>query len=350
MSLITMDFYIDKIIIHELEKESDSGDVQLFLSKQLVSINNQSEDLIRTLNDTFVSKSDLLHGSLSTPEDALFPGYLQELAESEFSKEAFLEFSHNTMRSLQESLQGVVGAKGGYLVFSEYEHFGNKLLGIFLVRDTEGIIFRKDEAGDTFNLHTIMHLDTDRLAMACRITLDKFQQNSGRFVDLIKHTKSQKEISEYFINWVGLDQPQSSKSITQTFMHVVDKLPLPIDEDTGQPMEEEQFHHQVMAYAVQSPNKTVELEKFDEHFYGKEPIVQNYLKENHIELDDEFRVDKGTMKKHFTYRASAEGISISFSKNDYTSGKVSLKGDNLVIDCPQLVEKIMDMLEDDGTW
>lgn len=345
-----MDLNIDKIIIHELEKEAVSGEAKLFLSDKLLPIDNQSEELIHTLNDSFISQNDLLHGSLSTPEDALFPGYLQELSENEFSKEAFLAFTQNTMRALQETLEGIIGAKGGYLVFAEYEHFENKLLGIFLVRDREGMIFRKDDEGKNFKLHTIMHLDTERLAMACRITLNKFQQNSGRFVDLIKFAKSQREISEYFTNWIGLDQPESSKSITQTFMHVIDKLPLPIDEDTGQPMEEEQFHNQVMAYAVESPQKTVEISKFDEHFYGKEPIVQNYLKENHIELDDEFRVDKGTMKKHYTYRASAEGISVSFSKNDYTSGKVSLKGDNLVIDCPQLIEKIMDMLEDDGTW
>jgi len=73
-------------------------------------------------------------------------------------------------------------------------------------------------------------------------------------------------------------------------MHVVDKLPLPIDEDTGQPMEEEQFHNQVMAYAVESPQKTIELDKFDEHFYGKESVVQNYIQDNHIEMDNEFRV------------------------------------------------------------
>jgi nucleoid-associated protein len=345
-----MNSYIDKIIIHELEKEADSGDVQLFLSDQLVPVDNRSEELINTLNDTFISKNDLLHGSLSSPEDALFPGYLQEVTENQFSEDAFIEFSQNTMRALQEGLQGVIGAKGGYLVYAEYEHFEAKMLGIFLVRDKEGIVFKKNKENNTFNLHSVKHLDTDRLAMACRITLNKFQQNSGRFVDLIKHAKSQKEISEYFTKWIGLDQPESSKSITQTFMNVVDKLPLPLDEDTGQPMEEEQFHHQVMAYAVQSPQKTVELDKFDQHFYGEEPIFQNYLKENHIELDNEFRVDKGTMKKHFTYRASAEGISISFSKNDYTSGKVSIKGDNLVIDCPQLIDKIMDMLEDDGTW
>jgi len=161
-----MDLYIDKIIIHELVKQADSGEVELYLSEKLMPIDNQTEDLIRTLNDTFISQNDLMHGSLSTPEDALFPGYLQQLSESEFSKDAFVEFSANTMRSLQETLQGVIGAKGGYLVFAEYEHFENKLLGIFLVRDREGVIFRKDQDNKSFKLHTIMHLDTDRLATA----------------------------------------------------------------------------------------------------------------------------------------------------------------------------------------
>lgn len=345
-----MSLFLEKLIIHELHKEADSGAVNLFLANQLTPITVQSESLINTLNDTFVKKSDLLHGSLSTPEDALFPGYLQELSEQTFADDAFIDFSKNAMQALSENLQGVIGAKGGYLVFALYEQFSQKYLSIFLVRDKDGILFRKNDAAGVLQLHTVQHLDTERLAMACKITLDKFENNSGRFVDLIKHAKSQATISEYFTNWVGLDEPQSSSAMTQTFLHVVDKLPLPIDEETGQPMEEEQFHHEVRAFATQSPQKTVELDKFDQHFYGEEPVVQNYLQSNHIELDNEVRFDKGTMNKHYNYRASADGISLSFSKSHYSSGKVSIKGDHLVIDCPELIDKIMLMLEDDGTW
>ncbi len=345
-----MDIYIEKIIIHELDKEADSGDTQLFLSDRTIPLNNKSDNLVRVLNDTFVSKSDLLHGSLSSPEDALFPGHLQLLAEADYSEEAFITFSKDTMQTLQQDLEGSIGAKGGYFVYTLFEHGGNRILSIYLVRDTQGIVFLKNEDRKSFELTDITHVDTSKLAMACRIQLQKFQTNSGRFVDLIRHGSNQKVIAEYFTNWVGLDEPQSSKAMTETFLHVVDKLPLPISHDTGQPMEEEEFRNEVRAFATQSPQKTIELDKFDQHFYGEESVVQNYLKDNHIPLDNEVRVDKGTLKKHYTYRASADGVSVSFSKSDYASGRVSIKGDNLVIDCPELIDKIMLMLEDDGTW
>jgi nucleoid-associated protein YejK len=345
-----MDLYLDKIIIHELEKAADSGETQLFLSDRLIPINNKSDNLLRRLNDTFISKSDLLHGSLSSPEDALFPGHLQLLADQGYTEEAFIIFSKETMQTLQQDLEGTIGAKGGYFVYTLFEQEGVRILSIFLVRDAQGIVFQKNLETQSFELSEITHIDTSRLAMACRIQLQKFQTHSGRFVDLIRHGSSQKVIAEYFTNWVGLDEPQSSKAMTETFLHVVDKLPLPISQDTGQPMEEEEFRNEVRAFATQSPQKTIELDKFDQHFYGEESITQNYLRDNQIPLDNEVRVDKGALKRHYTYRASADGLSVSFSKNDYATGRVSIKGDNLVIDCPELIEKIMLMLEDDGTW
>ncbi|MCB0554418.1 MAG: nucleoid-associated protein, partial [Phaeodactylibacter sp.] len=287
-----MDLLLHQLIIHELEKEADSADARLFLTDSTIPTSDRAEALVDKLNQTLVQKEDVLNGYLSSPEDALFPGYFQHLLDGQLSEEAFIAFSRETMSALQLALQGVVGAKGGYLVYADYSEFDHRMLGIFLVRDTEGVVFQKNTAEGAFELNTITYLNTDKLAMACRIHIDRYDGGQGRCVELIKHAKSQKEISEYFIHWIGLERPESSREMTTTFLQVASELPLPAEAETGQPMEESRFREKVLQFAMNSPQKTIHVGHFEKEFYGEEKPVQQYLEDNGLALDEEFRFDR----------------------------------------------------------
>ncbi|GJM34846.1 MAG: hypothetical protein DHS20C18_38470 [Saprospiraceae bacterium] len=341
-----MEISINQLIIHELIKEAEAGEATLYLTETAQPVNDQTEDLLMRLNATFEQKEDILHGYLSPPEDALFPGYFQQWQEGTQEEEAFVAFSKNTMNALQEAIQGVIGAKGGYLVYADYQHFHSRILGIFLVRDTDGIVFKKQEDQNSFDLHNTTYLNTEKLAMACRIHIDKSQSGQGRFVELIKHARSQKEISEYFLNWIGLEGQESSKNLTHTFLEVVSQLPLPVDETSGEMVQESQFREQVLNFAMRSPQKTISIAAFDDEFYGEQKTTQQFLETNDIPLDPEFRFDRPTMKKFFNFRLSAEGISLSFNRNDYLDKKVSIEEDRIVIHSPAMLEKLLAMLEE----
>ena len=286
-----------------------------------------------------------MQGSLSSPEDALFPGYLHNLVEAGFEEKAFIAFSKDTMNALQLAIQGIIGAKGGYLVYADYRQSEARILGLFLVRDTEGVVFRKKSDASGFDLDDTTYLDTDRLAMACRIHVDQFQNGQSRFIELIKYAKSQKEISEYFTNWIGLEAPVSSRELTHTFLELTSELPLPVNEENGQLMESEQFQEKVMNFALSSPERVIRLEDFNEAFYGEEPTTQRFIDENEIALDAEFRFDPNALKRYFNYRVSTEGITLSFSKSDLFSGKVSLEEDAIVIRSEALLKKLRKQLE-----
>lgn len=338
-----MEFQLDQLIIHELVKESDSPEARLYLSQEPVPLDERAYALTEKLNDIFDQKSDTLQGFFSSPEDALFPGYFQDLVEKEFEEAAFAHFSRESMQALQLSLQGVTGAKGGYLVFALYEIFDVRFLGIFLIRDVEGMIFEKGT--EHFILNTVTYLNTDKLAMAGRIDINKFRSGNARCLELIKHTKSQKTISEYFIHWIGLDQAESSKNLTKTFLNLVEELPLPRQTESEQTMTETEFKEEVMHFAMSRPHKTIRLEEFDQEFYGNEGTTQNFINENDIQLDQEFRFDQNTMKRFFNLRASAEGIGLQFNQKHLTSGMVVLEDDRIVIRSDALLEKLWKQME-----
>jgi len=341
-----MEVYIHHLIIHELVKEVDDSEASLFLSDALAPNDERAQLLVQKLHDTFVSKTEVLQGFLSSPEDALFPGYFQHLQDQGLTQESFISFTRETMAALQLAIQGVVGAKGGYLVYADYKIFEARTLGIFLVRDTEGVVFSKSESGTTFNLDATTYLNTDRLAMACRIHFSKAKNGTERCVELIKHAKSQKEISEYFINWIGLERHETSKELTHTFLEMVSQLPLPVDEESGETVKEGEFREAVVKFAMNSPDKTIDLKKFDERFYEGDAKTENFLQENELQLDQQFHFDGNLMRKFNNYRVYAEGITLNFARNHYQNRKVEIEGDAVIIRSEKLVQKLMAMMED----
>jgi len=340
-----MELVIRQVIVHELIKLPENSEAQLFLSKVALPLEERTELLVEQLNLTFEQKSDTLQGFFSSPEDALFPGYFQDWAGQDFTSAGLMEFSRETMRALQLSLQGITGARGGYVVYAHYHFFEQDYLGIFLIRDTEGLVFSRLDETDTFALQSTTYLNTERLAMAGRINITRFQAGNQRCLELIKYAKSQKSISEYFQNWMGLDRPESSAALTQTFLEVVSELPLPLREGSNQPMEEEEFRAEVLNFAMRNPQKTIDVAQFEQTFYGEQPAVQQLLEDQDIELDDSFRFDQRAMKNYYHYKASVEGLSLSFNHRHYRQHQVEIEGDSVVIRSEELVEKIRSQLE-----
>jgi len=339
---------IHHLAIHELKKAADESGAQVFLSDACMPVDERAQALADKLHDTFVRKEDTLQGYLSPPEDALFPGYFQILVEQGMTEEAFLTFSKETMNALQLTLQGVLGAKGGYLVYLDYteEVSNQRVLGIFLVRDTEGLVFRKEEGQDRFALGTVTYLNTEKLAMACRLLVGKFQAGEGRCVELIKHAKSQKAISEYFMQWIGLDRPESSRELTQSFLEMVEELPMPVDEDTGEAMEEGQFREKVLQFANSSPQKVINIDEFEQEFYKEKHPAQQYLQDHQVELDKEFRFDKRTLNQFYNHKVNADKIYLYFNDGHLKRGQITVEGDQITINSPELAEQLMQLLGD----
>lgn len=340
-----MEIDLRRLVIHELVKSAESVDAQVYLSETTVEIEERSLDLVRRLHRTFESKSDIMLGRLSSPEDNLFPGFFEQWRRTPASAEAFLLFSRDTMQTLQLGLQGIVGAKGGYLVYAEYLAEEIPMLGLFLVRDTEGLIFRRLDQRAGFDLDSVTYLDTNRLAMAARIRLDG-SLDKGYHTQLIKHNRSQSSISEYFINWIGLDRTDSSRELTENFLEIVEHLPLPYDADAGREMKPAEFQKEVVRYALASPGQSIELDRFEANFYGDEHPAQAYLSEQGVDFNDGFRVDANTLRKHNRLRAYAAGVSLSFAREQLRDGTIRVEAGKVIIDLPELADQLDDQRHD----
>ena len=310
---------VHHLIVHELKKQPESAETELLLSKEALPISEQAIELIGRLDQIFERKNDLLQGFLVEPDESLFPAYYENWLMEGRDRQTFIGFSNDTMKVLQQSLNGVIGAKGGYLLYADYTMEEQRMLGIFLIRETPGMVFVTDEEREALKLSVVQYLDVDHMAMAVRLLAGK-----GRNVQMIRHARTQSSISQYFTDWVGLDRPETSAELTQSFLEMVEELPVPKDRETGFAMNEGDFEKALVKYAAKQPQQTIRAKEFDEFFYGNETPLQEMLEEGDGSLDEGFRVDKRSLRQRFYLKAGFGGMSVTCTKDHFRSGQIEV--------------------------
>lgn len=223
-------------------------------------------------------------------------------------------------------------AKGGYLIYSDYEDKEVSFTAIFLVRDAEGVIFRQDEDGG-FSINNIKYINTEKLAMACRINHKFYSNGNGRYLSLTRRSQ-QREISDYFTDWVGTANSESSQEFTQSLYDILNKIAPPINPETRNEYTIDEFRKSVYDYIKNQPGKVVNLQDMSMYFYQDRNVLPAFAEENGINVNTEFKAHVRTLNKFVSVRVRRDGIELKFSRNDFGEGKkvwISADSSNVVM-------------------
>lgn len=318
---------LNKIIIHELIKESGSNETELIRSEQLVDIDNNSIGLVSALNSSYNSDK-VLYAVFDKSEGRYYPEKFSEYKESERTDEDFITFTRSVIGNLESLIQPVTLATGGYFVFTEYTSNTYDFLGVFLIRDTEGKTLSKTE--NSFTIDSIEYVDTSNLAMACRINHGKYDIDEENYLSLTQ--LRQQEISEYFKNWISIEQIESSSEYTKQLYDIISQIERPVNPNTESEYEIETFRNLVYNYASSSPNKTVNLRDLSQHFYNDPTTISNYALENDITIDTEFRYNQRQLKRFIKLEVNRDGINFKISRGAFDDKvRFSEEDESLVI-------------------
>lgn len=318
---------LNKIIIHELIKESGSNETELIRSEQLVDIDDNSIGLVSALNNTYNSDK-VLYAVFDKSEGKYYPEKFAEYKESEQSDEDFISFTRSVIGNLETLIQPVTLATGGYFVFAEYTSNTYDFLGVFLIRDTEGKTLSKTE--NSFTIDSIEYVDTSNLAMACRINHGKYDVDEENYLSLTQ--LRQQEISEYFKNWISIEQIESSSEYTKQLYDIISQIERPVNPNTESEYEIETFRNLVYNYASSSPNKTINLRDLSQHFYDDPNTISNYALENDIAIDTEFRYNQRQLKRFIKLEVNRDGINFKISRGAFDDKvRFSEEDESLVI-------------------
>jgi len=328
---------VDKIVVHELIKQQKELSATVFLTTEYLEKNVKSDRLGLKLNESF-SKDDITHGIFKMEANEFYY-HFNEYRNSQ-SPAAFIEFSSIVTGELSGIISNEFWAKGGFLVFVEYSVNNTRFAGVYLIRDVEGVLFQKNEKDNTFAINTAPYIDTNKLAMGCRINIDKLENHDGNHLSLIKN--GQKDISEYFFTWIGVDKPESNKEFTEKLFNIISDLKPAIDPESGEPYDINSMREFAFNSIKSSAGKTVNLRQLGFSLYGDEEILINYANENNIAIDTEFRYDNKSLSKFKKIDISRDGIRLTFSRGDIKT-KIRLSEENegqIIIESPRFADAL----------
>jgi len=314
---------VHKIIIHELVKVAKVNEASTFLGNTVLPINETTENLVFRLNESY-NKDKIINATFTESMEDDFPVRYNNYYANGLLDTEFVTFSRETLTTLRGQIQNVFLAKGGYFVYADYSVHANRYTGVFLVRDSDGMLFKRNSSG--FDVDNIRYMNTEKLAMGCRIHNDKFRTRTGKYLTLINN--KQTDISDYFTNWINIARTESSTHCTNLLYEVVNQIELPQNPSTSLPYDLDDFRKIVVDYVLSQPNKIVNLRQMSLHFYQDEDRLTNFIQENDIELDNEFKIDSRALKKFYKLEVNSDNIQLRFTRGDYSRGKIRLSADN----------------------
>jgi nucleoid-associated protein len=328
---------VNYMIIHELVKEQTKTEAVIHLSSKLLPINQQSISLLEILVSRYSSsKTNIRHGKFSDDiqDDEIFPTEFKDYI-SNVSNESFIKMAKVTLYDLKRMVQNISAAKGGYFIFADYTMRLEDFYAVFLIRNTEGKLVKKDRSTDSYQIDSIKHLDLEKLAMGCRINKGSYLKSEGRYLSF---TRKNQDFSEYFTKWISAKELVDEELYTQALIDICQSIPLPLDID-GEIMTRDKLKRKVFEVIKASSSSMLRLTMLDELLFEGEDTFYRFAQEKGITIDPEFKPSKKILKRLVNISVFEDNIKLEFNFDDFEN-KIKTDGNLVIIQSQKLADSI----------
>lgn len=316
---------IKKITIHQIEKKQGVSEAHLITSKHLIPVGNNVQFLVEKLNDAFKKDEKVVRTEFLEDED-LFQKSLRTFANTR-NNDSFYKYTTESIKRIVKLLQASPLATGGYFVFVNYDYRNIDYSGVFIVRDSEEVIFNRNDK-NTFVVNKTTIINTDKLAMAVRIDLDRLAKKQDRY---LQFTHKFSNTSNYFSDWIEANLLDKSADDTKALISLIDGLTeFPIDPETGNDFESEIFRAKLFDH-INSSGRVVRLSELGKVFWDDSNFLTDYIDKNNINISHQFQAVSTILGRLKKYEIKSGKIRLSFSRADIESGRINVGNNNQII-------------------
>lgn len=321
---------LNRLTIHEVIKnELKLNSATVELSQDLLIITQNEVDFVDHLNKRYID-SRQSHGSFKTGEKDYFANEYLNYKKNPIDL-GFVDFSKNATDGLMTILNLTAPAKGGFLVYAEYEDYG-LFAAVFLIRNKKGSKLIKSD-----NVYTIaeqIHVDVDNLAMACRINTKRLDDGEDNYLSFIN---KKSEDSKFFLGWICANEIIRDKDDTKALIQLLRKVTPPKINDID--MTHVELCDSIYSHIRNSPKREVSLEDIGLTFWDDKTYLLQESNKHGIIISSTFKPDKTELRKLINLKATADLISISFPQ-EHLKGIIRVEGDTIIITSQNLADKI----------
>lgn len=330
---------LNRLIIHELNKESGKTEVEYIPSEHLLNIDDGLSAMVENIHNSFEKSITSYHKfkQNSTTEPIFINAH--KYVNTDETDSRFLSWSRTGMRKLESLLKGVPFATGGFYVFIDYEINGYRFLSIVIVRNKDAFNIKWDDKSRIYNVDTTQNINIEQMAMGFRLNVKFYQaKNERNYIAII--SKRAEDASQYFKDWVCIDEGTNSKVNTNNFIRVVKAIGKPKDFEGDEDDFLKHIHDTI--WTEQKTNKGyVNVDRISNLFYQDSQHLRDYAeKEYGAELDSDFKVNTSALRSLIRYKANSKGIRISLDVEVFQDETVELKNNAVIIKSKSIFDQL----------
>lgn len=333
---------INRIIVHELEKEATKTSAKLNLFDSLVDEKDtRILHLVDELNNRY-RENNQKYGVFNDEDPSDFHNEFKTYYERDSNK-SFISFTKESSRSLKDRIENIAAAKGGFLVFVDYK-IHDRFFAVFLVRNTEGISFRI--SSNQFDIDDVQHIDVENLAMACRINLNLFENDELRYLSFINNKSD--SVSKFFLQWISSKDLETNKQDTENLYQLLKLVPLPIDQKTGESEDRSTFLNRAHSIIINTFERKVNLVSLSKALFDDENILSNQCEKNNTRINSVFTANRSVLRKFVHVKVKADRIELGFPLELYKNYVRIDENDpnQIIINSEKLAAKIKQSIEE----
>ncbi|KAF5043181.1 Nucleoid-associated protein YejK [anaerobic digester metagenome] len=201
---------IKGFVIHKITKEAGSIKTTVKKAKKTIPVTNKEKKFIGSLNISYSNKSGPIYGIFGTEDQ----NFQKELSAYEKNRD-FLSFSIKATEVYKTEISKSAPATGAFLIFALFNNTDNKkdYLFVLTINNKEGYFVTDD-----LLLQDIQNLDLSKLDVASRINLTDWRSHNlgdKNIKTYLSFVRGNKEISNYFMNFIGCEDKNSGTESTK---------------------------------------------------------------------------------------------------------------------------------------
>lgn len=296
-----MSLQIEQIVLHQLIRKSET-EIDVELRDSLLENHQVVSDLIADINRVYNNKTKaygLFH------ENSLFETSVKELKRG---NQDFLNFSQHSVKQLRNELAKYPFVEGGTVIFCQYRYLAVEYLMIAVLSSCHSML-----VNEQLEINQTQYLDVDHADIIARMDITEWQTdpNSKRYLTFLKGRVGRK-VADFFMDYLGASEGLNTKQQNKALVKAVDDYCQVIELDKK---EKKAVREQVYGYCkgqleageeIKLTNLAKELPS------GHEQDFNSFITENDYDLDDEFPVDRSTLRQLKKFSGSGGGLTINF--------------------------------------
>lgn len=296
-----MSLQIEQIVLHQLIRKSET-EIDVELRDSLLENHQVVSDLIADINRVYNNKTKaygLFH------ENSLFETSVKELKRG---NQDFLNFSQHSVKQLRNELAKYPFVEGGTVIFCQYRYLAVEYLMIAVLSSCHSML-----VNEQLEINQTQYLDVDHADIIARMDITEWQTdpNSKRYLTFLKGRVGRK-VADFFMDYLGASEGLNTKQQNKALVKAVDDYCQVIELDK---QEKKAVREQVYGYCkgqleageeIKLTNLAKELPS------GHEQDFNSFIIENDYDLDEEFPVDRSTLRQLKKFSGSGGGLTINF--------------------------------------